>query len=253
MFVGLVVALSVGLLGGFAIGPAAESIAGHDLNRVSWTTLDAGRLQIEQVEGPAEVLSTSGRWRKLRVGEQLERPATIRTLDFDSRVQVHFQKRRLVISNVANVTIGRASHIILNEGHLLVGAQGAPITVLSPRHEVELRGRYFGVWSADRARIAVLSGELMMVKPQKTKFAAGREVLINGATPIPQVLKDPLEPELKEVKLQGGRHVARAALTRGPGVLSPGREVRGGSGGPQGRSSGSLAKKDPRAGRGVDL
>ncbi len=213
MFVGLVVALSVGLLGGFTIGPATESIAAHDLNRASWTALEPSRLYIELVEGPAEVLSASGRWRKLRAQERLERPVSIRTLDFDSKVQVRFQKRRLVISNLSNVTIGKAPHVILNQGHLLVGSKRAPVTVLSPRHQVELRGRYFGIWSADRARVAVLSGKVMMMKPQKTEFAAGREVLINGTTPIPHVLEDPIVPKLKDVRFQGGRYVARAQLS----------------------------------------
>jgi hypothetical protein len=215
LFIGFVVALILGGGGGFALGPLAANERMQPPAPPASTRAAQSRVVIESVKGQCKVLTPSGQWRLARDSETLERPTGVRAEGPEASITVYHAGVRVIAQHDARVMIGQSAGSIAVEvdaGQAVIHSSAGRIRVMVPAAQATITGDAFGLWARkDETRIAVLDGEIGVDTPSlSTKFAAGREVLLNSQGASPSVLAPQLKMESQRIDRAGVRYMVSA-------------------------------------------
>ncbi|MCK6550088.1 hypothetical protein L6R52_29910 [Myxococcota bacterium] len=212
LITGFAVALVIGAGGGFALKPLAASGKSENASAPPPVQVEASRLVVEDVAGSVRVLVRGESWRRVRVGDVVERPTVLVTEGPESSVTVVTKTGlRVVARHDARVLLsasGGPLSVQLDSGLALVFSRGTPTSVHVPSAQAVLTGEVMGVWAKDESFVtAVLEGELKLDSTgAATKYAKGREIRVTPRGPIPLVLPSQLEIMLEKTERVGARY-----------------------------------------------
>lgn len=217
LLTGLVVAVVLGGVGGFALrllaAPEKQAVQPLPPMRAM-----APRMVIESVKGTAKVLMPSGQWRIAHEGDTVDRPTGLRTEGPDSSITAHGQGVRVVAQRSARVLIGAAVGSIavqLDEGQALIHSSAGPVKLTAPANQATITGDVFAAWvRKDSMVIAVFDGEVALdTYDLSSKFAGGREITLNAQGTTPTVLAPQLRIEEPKIDKAGARYNVTAKTT----------------------------------------
>ena len=185
---------------------------------------DTSRVIVEEVNGEVWAQWGAPGWRQVRVGDEVRRPLSLRTVGIDGFVRVGVKGAKLSIGNDAVVHVGAAGvglGVQVESGLMLAYRSKQAVRALVPKHEVEVLGPSFGIWALpDRVNIAVIDGdaEIRSRDADLEKVLAGREVTIRRGRLDKSNMAETLSIELI-TKRRVGRRSRIAARTAANAVV----------------------------------
>ncbi len=224
MAVTIAAPILLGILLGLCLRPMAESLAVRPMSMSPFHPHDTSRVIVEEVNGEVWAQWGAPGWRQVRVGDEVRRPLSLRTVGIDGFVRVGVKGAKLSMGNDAVVHVGAAGvglGVQVEAGLMLAYRSKQAVRALVPKHEVEVQGPSFGIWALpDRVNVAVIDGdaEIRSRDADPEKVLAGREVTIRRGRLDASNMADTLSIELI-TKRRVGRRSRIAARTAANAVV----------------------------------
>ena len=184
MAVGTVVPVVLGAVFGLGLRPATQNLAVRPMAAGEINVPDQSRVVVEEVVGEVWADWGTPGWRRIRVGDEVRRPVTLRTRGVDGYVRVGIKGGRLAATHNALIRVGAAGSglaFTVDRGLALVHRASQPVQVLVPANGVDVTGNTFGVWVRPQGGTTVAAlGDVAKVRIRDAteEVGPGKEVLI---------------------------------------------------------------------------
>lgn len=215
MFAGFVIALGIGLLGGFGVRALADGMATPEIELAERRGPD-DFLRVQEIGGDAWLLTESGQWRPAREEDVVTRPTGFRTAE-DARLRLFTGGATIEASRGARVLVSGPKNV------LRLYAERGRVVVHSPEENVEIvlgtvevAGRSFGVWSrGNRSVVAAISRDVVIKRNgQQQRFGPGNEILVGADAMVPTAMAPELRVELEKVERRGNKFYAEGRTSK---------------------------------------
>ena len=202
-WIGLAVALLVGLGAGFLLGPIARGMAPIVSTEVSSTSFREPRLQVLQVRGRVvahtpEFRTTVGK------GASIVRPAVLSVESSQGRAVLGQAEMKMLVEHGARVLLNASpssNAFVLEAGFLLISSE-SEVVVHVPRHTVKVTGKTFSVWVDEaQVRAAVIedSIDLQVGTEASKRYARRRDIIVSGGVVSFALLPPRIELSIEDV------------------------------------------------------
>jgi hypothetical protein len=210
LIVASLIALVVGVGGGFGVRALAEGVSAVEpLPEV--TRAGEIQLKVTYARGPVWLLTPAGDWRPVREGDGVQRPTSFRLGSPEASLRLSGGGVTLDASRGASGRINSGLgplRLYLERGRINVHASDSTVEAAVPAQELEVAGRSFGMWKRARgALIAGITKEAVLKKSgQQVRIPAGHE-LFTGGDLVPSPLPPELRLELESAERRGDKTV----------------------------------------------